>query len=193
MPKLPILAVLPALAAIAPLFAVPAAPPVRGPGAVIQAVQDLVGAVDKGDRAALEKIVVGLRRQEGYACGFDAKGSIVEEKPAGDMLFQDVAADGTVVVRNERKAAIDALLTAVGGKDRGLKTTLRRIVADCPSGDCSWGSVEFERTFRRDGREVTVPMRATVLVRYESEDQRMRVFLWHASAAPAPAPAATKQ
>jgi hypothetical protein len=178
--KFPILASLPLLAALVHTVPAPATP-VRGPGAVIAAVQGMLQAVDRGDRAGLEQAFSRLHDGEGVVCGFDADGAMKNLKEECNLVFQDVAADGSPLVRTDRKAAVDALLEQVGGKDRALRTTLKKMRADCPGPGCSWGSVEFERTFLRDGREVTVPMRATVLVRYQSEEQRMRIFLWHAA------------
>jgi hypothetical protein len=99
----------------------------------------------------------------------------------GKVVFQEVAADGTHVAAEATAGALAAMLEKVGGKDRELSHRIVSVHADCPSAGCSWGSVELERTWRRDGQRMRVPMRATVLVRYQQEAPHMRIFLWHAS------------
>ena len=173
------------------LFSLPTAAPVRGPGAVMEALKQFVQAVDQGDRVHLERAFTDLRHRDRYS--FDDTGKLVQlPGEFGELSFQDVGADGSVLVRNDRKGAIAALLDGVGGKGLGLKTRIRSICADCPGPECSWATVELDRSFLRGEEKVTIPLRATVLVRYQDEEPRMRIFLWHCSAVPTTAPAKAK-
>jgi hypothetical protein len=174
---------IPAVLAAAGLFAVPRPLPVPGPGAVIDAVKSYLQAVDEGDRVALERAFTACRTE--IRCTVDDQGAVKEAKPGGvEVFFQDTLADGKVVTATDRKAVVALLADQIGGKARGTKTRIVAIDADCPGPECSWAHVEFERTVTRGEAAVTVPMTATVLVRYRDSEPRMGIFLWHASPRP---------
>jgi hypothetical protein len=175
--------------ATAGLFAVPTTPaPVPGPGAVIDAVRGFLEATDAGDRQALERALITIQHE--VRCGVDEKGAIKELPPSGaELFFQDVLGDGKVVTAKDGKGALALLCDSIGGKARNAKSRIKSINADCPGPQCSWAQVEFERSFAQGDRVVTVPMSATVLVRYRETEPHMGIFLWHASARPEPAKA----
>lgn len=188
MRKLSMTLIAPLLAAaglvVVPAVPPPLAPPVPGPGAVVSAVNGFLKAVDQQDRERVARSFAPLHRGEDITCGFDpATGALRDLPTVGDLVFHDVDAQGNPITATDRKSATEALLTAVGGVDRELATTIRSVRAGCPGPECSWGVVEFDRTFRRGAHHVTVPMRATVLVRYQDEEPRMRIFAWHAAPA----------
>jgi len=177
-----ILAATPMLAVVG-LFSLPPAP-VPGPGAVMEAVKHFLQAVDEGNRDHLERAFATLRHRDRYS--FDDTGAL--ERLAGkigELSFQDVAADGSVLEMNDRRGAITALLDRVGGEGLDLKTEILSICADCPTPQCSWATIELQRAFRRGKETVKVPLRATMMVRYHDEEPRMRIFLWHCSPAAA--------
>jgi len=163
-----------------------ASPPPPGPGAVIEAIEKFLQAADAGDRARLEKMFVPMHRGEGIDYVIDPATQkltyrqSLQSADAGS-LFQDTGADGKPVNAATTAAAVDTLLQKVGGAERELGSRLVSVHADCPGAECSWGSVEFERTFRHEGQRMMVPMHATVLVRYQQEEPHMRIFLWHAA------------
>ncbi len=189
MPNLKSVLPAPVLLALGLWAAPPAAPtPVPGPGAVIQAIEGLVKAVDAGDQQALDKAFLPMHRAEGVQCELDpATGKLEYQEQGGDpdlagIVFRDVGADGAPLQARTVAEASTLLREKVGGKESELSTRILAVRADCPGPHCSWASVTFERTFRRpDGQRVMVPMHATALVRYQSEAPTMRLFLWHAS------------
>ncbi len=174
------------LGAAAPLLAVaslalsaPAPLPVPGPGAVIEAIQKFTQAIDSSDRASLGNAFATSCRCVSYR--FDDRQEIKPSTDAMELAFTDVAVDGRVLTANSRQAAVDQLLEDVAGKVHPVKTTIRSIRADCPSADCSWGVVDFEREYRQGETKVVVPMRATVLVQFEKGKPGVSIFSWHAS------------
>ena len=164
----------------------PATPP-RGPGAVVEAVEGFLRAAAELDLARLEKSFQPRPAEAGAAYLPDPKtGALTFQanvRATGYLHFADLAADGKPILCTDAATAIAAVRTQIGGAERELAHRILAIHADCPSGDCSWASVTFERTFRRDGQRVLQPMRATVLVQHQSEPPHMRIFHWHAAPA----------
>lgn len=164
----------------------PATPP-PGPGAVIEAIEGFLRAADEQDAARLEKTFQPRPANSGAVYAPDSKtGELTFQASARQtpyLHFADVAADGKPIHCTDAATATAAVRTQIGGPERELAHRILAIHADCPSGDCSWGSVTFERTFRRDGQRICQPMRATVLVQHQSEPPHMRIFHWHAAPA----------
>jgi len=164
----------------------PATPP-RGPGAVIEAVEGFLRAAAEQDAARLEKAFQPRPAEAGAAYLPDPKTGVLtfqaNARLTGYLHFADLAAAGTQITCTDAATAIAAVRTQIHGAERELAHRILSVHADCPSGDCSWASVTFERTFRRDGQRVCQPMRATVLVQHQSEPPHMRIFHWHASPA----------
>lgn len=162
----------------------PTTPP-RGPGAVIEAVEGFLRAADEQDSAGLERSFQPRPAEAGASYLPDPKtGALTcqaNSRATGYLHFSDVGADGQQITCSGAAGAIAAVRTRIGGAEREIAHRILSIHADCPSGDGSWGSVTFERTFRRDGQRVLQPMRATVLVQYQGEAPHMRIFHWHAS------------
>lgn len=180
--------------AVVPLLLVvaswqPAQPTVlpRGPGAVLQAIQGFLGAAVEQDAARVQAWFLPKSRQGGADFAIDPKTHELAYQPmeraTGYLHFADLGADGKAISCTEVTAVTEAVRTRIGGPERELEHRILSVHADCPSGDCSWGIVEFERSFRRDGQRVCQPMRATVLVQHQSEAPHMRIFHWHASPA----------
>jgi len=163
------------------------ATPPRGPGAVIEAIEGFLRAADEQDAARLEKTFQPRPANSGAVYLPDPKsGELTFQATARQtpyLQFADIAADGKPILCTDAATAIAAVRTQIGGAERELAHRILSIHADCPSGDCSWGSVTFERTFRRDGQRICQPMRALVLVQHQSEPPHMRIFHWHAAPA----------
>jgi len=160
--------------------------PVPGPGGVIHAVREFVAAVDAGDAAVLRGAFADSG--PGGLYGFTDGGEVRHLDSAGKIAFYDVAEDGGSIHETDPAAAIARIRDSIGGTGRGLETTLRTIRANCPSENCSYAVVEFDRAYGRGDQLQTVPMQATALVRYFSDAPHFRIFHWHASrrqAAPA--------
>jgi hypothetical protein len=159
--------------------------PVPGPGAVVEAVQTWLAAATSDDAARIEACFVALPGKEGADYVLEAGSEQLTFRPvaaaAGGIRFLDVGADGKVVRGATIAEAVAAARTTIGGAGRELQHRVLSVRAHCPGADASWGVVEFERTFRRDGQLVCVPMQASVMVRHQAVAPHMRIFLWHAS------------
>lgn len=177
---------LPPLVALAsfPAFSSPPAPPRAGPGGVITALQSFVRALDTGNRDALTDFMAA--KAPGLEMAFEGDDAEMREKAGPVVSFFDVAANGDSIAARSRDDAVRTLLAEVGGTDaRRVQTKIIGIHADCPSADCSYGVVAFERHYDAGGAngKTTVPMRATALVRYDEAAKHFRIFHWHASRA----------
>jgi hypothetical protein len=150
---------------------------------VITAVQDFVRAVDARDQVALQGMFTTYGPGDLYGVDADDKADVDEPRVVdrGEISFTDVAADGSLLTARDRKTAITCLLQRVAGKDAALATRITAISADCPSPGCCWAQLDMVRTCQREVGNATVPIRATVLLRYDAKAARMQVFLWHAS------------
>jgi len=160
--------------------------PIPGPGAVIDAARGILRAIEQRDRDALQRAFEPMHGEEGFACTFGKNGSIeATDVATSQIVFQDVDRDGKPVAARDVATAIPMLL-AIGGDDVRVEHRLIGARANCPSGDCSWAVVDFERTTRRGDQVVVTPMRATLLTKHRDEVPHMRVFVWHAAPAPKP-------
>ena len=159
--------------------------PPPGPGAVVEAVEAWLAAAGSSDAARIEACFVALHGSEGADYVLEPSSEQLTFRPvaaeAGGIRFLDVGADGQVVRGTTITEAVAAARTAIGGAGRELQHRVLSVRAHCPGADASWAAVEFERTFRRGGQLVCVPMQATVMVRHQATAPHMRIFLWHAS------------
>ena len=149
---------------LSPLFSKAPAAPV-GPGGVIHAVEAFTEALDTGDVAYLRS---AMADHEAYQ---------------GAPGFHDLAFDGKPVEADTVAGFADAWRASVERRGQiAVKHDIQRIVADCPSGNCSYAYIEFERLI---GAEQTqrVPMRATVLLRHTDTKPRFKIFHWNVSRA----------
>ena len=155
-----------ALAGTSLMSLTPSAPTVLvGPGGVIDAVEAFTKAIDAGDVAYLRSAMADHTAHQG------APG------------FHDLAFDGKPVEADTVAAFADAWQTSVKRRGQtGVKHDIKRIVADCPSGNCSYAYVEFDRLI---GAEKTqrVPMRATVLLAHTDAKPWFKIFHWNVSRA----------
>lgn len=160
--------------------------PVPGPGAVIDAARGILRAIEERDRDRLQRAFEPMRGEEGFACTFAKDGKIeAMDVATSQIVFQDVDRDGKPIGARDVATAIPLLLS-IGGDDGRVEHRLIEARANCPSGDCSWAVVDFERTTRRGDQVVVTPMRATLLTKHRDEAPHMRVFVWHAAPAPKP-------
>ena len=174
----------------------------RGPGAVIDAVQAFLRALDSGNPTMM-KLLVG---QDGLRDGYVVKaqeedGKVKLKQAKGDTAgrFFEVSWDGRPVVAKDRKTFFRQLgthVTCAKIKARTVRTKIHSIRVDCPAPECSYAVVEFERQYWI-GRKAQppIPMQATALVRYVKRKAgekapHFEIFHWHASRAAAAAPAA---
>src|SRR5262245_46480579 len=167
--------------------AAPAAllPPMRGPGAVLDAAEGILRAIEARDGDYLARAFESCTLADGvdYALGKDGKLEQVDAR--SELLFADVGVDGKALLATSPAAAVKALLDGLGGKDVTVTHRITSVHADCPGPQCSWGVVDFERTIQcSGGKAAVVPMRATLLARYRNDVPHMRVFGWHASTRP---------
>jgi len=180
-----------ALTAVLPFAEARLAPPlttapVPGPGAVLEAARGIMRAIEQRDRDQLQRAFEPMHDEEGFACTFDKDGGVeAMDRATSQLAFQDVDRDGKPIVARDVATAV-SLLLGIGGDDVRVEHRLLGARANCPSGDCSWAVVDFERTTRRGDAVVVTPMRATLLAKYRDEAPHMRVFVWHAVPAPAP-------
>lgn len=164
----------------------PAPPVPAGPGGVLDATRAFLAAIDRGDRDYLES---ALAEAHGMNFGIDAQGKTKQlDQGATPPLFVEAGPDGSAAI-GMGKDFVGALL-ALGADAKGgrrVKTGVSAILADCPSGDCSYAVVAFERQWTIGERTVTVPMRATALFRHSNGKPNFKLFRWHASVGPSTA------
>lgn len=150
------------------------APPVAaaaGPGGVIAAIEEMLAAMDRGDRAAVAALLVASPHDYTVAYGKDGK---PQQHPKD-------GAEASVDVQMVRDPLLDLLTKTKDAAKGTIRHRIRAIRANCPAEDCSYGLVEFDRIRSEGDAEQVTPMSATVLTRYDRKLQRMRVFLWHAA------------
>ena len=167
----------------------PAAPaPVPGPGGVIDAVTKFLEATDARDAATLAVIVDDKGDSlHDYATSGSVDGKPLKVSPAA---FYECDGAGQAWQAGD-KASFLAGLTSPSAATR---TQVRSVRANCLSERCSYAMVEFDRTSGEGDAAVTVPMRATALLRYAPTDggPSFKIYHWHASRGPA-STAATKR
>lgn len=157
------------------------APPPRGPGAVLAAATDILTAIERGDAAALRRAFAPMAPEQGVHLAGDAGGELQPVEHPCELVFADLGADGVPVTATTVDAAVRRLLDDVRGKGVTIEHRILSVRADCPSGDCSWGSIDFERVLRRGETTTVVPMRVTLVTRYGAEVPHMRPFVWQAA------------
>ena len=167
------------------LSTTPVAPPAAGPGGVIEAVRDFVQAMDQGDVDYMNRALTA--EIHGVECGIE-DGKIVQSKRVGAPVFFDVSVDGQLIAALDPSEFTKKLRGGVTtSKAHALETSIRSIRADCPSGNCSYAIVEFDRLYTAGGTKTRVPMRATVLVRHQSASTpNFEIFHWNAARAGEP-------
>lgn len=156
-----------------------AAPP-AGPGGVLEAMRDFLTAVEGNDLTYLRKAVTDERRDGRY--GFDADGGIVKVEGEG-WSFVDVTGSGEPITARTADQFLLSLTGEYGSKAGGrqLRIDIRSIQANCPSAECSYAVLEFDRVITLGDEETTVPMRATALLRHQKDQPHFKLFHWHAS------------
>ncbi len=95
------------------------------------------------------------------------------------IVFRDRDVAGKLVAVDTVAAAVKAM--AIPREGVRIAHRILRVRADCPSSDCSWASIEFDREIHDGNRVEVVPMTATMLCRYAADAPHMRVFVWHAA------------
>ncbi len=156
-------------------------PVLPGPGGVYDAVVDLVDALDRGDTEYFEKAFTKSRHGLDFYHKKDGKLSTRESE--GPFDFYDVAWDGTPKSARSLKE-LDAYAKTLDRKGEGRpKTNVTAVYADCPSGNCSYAVVEFDRVWGGENlKQRVVQMRATALVKHVGgKAPHFRVFHWHAA------------
>ena len=154
-----------------------------GPGGVIDAVQDYLKAVDQGDGDYLEQAFADVAPDGAY--GFDETNQKLRQLKRRSGTFFDVTSSGRPITATSAKEFIRMIADEITGSSKAgqrLETKIRSIRADCPSGDCSYAVVEFDRIYTADsGQSRVVPMRASALVRFGKGEPHFKLFHWHAS------------
>jgi hypothetical protein len=156
-------------------FALPSPAPAAGPGGVLDAVKDLVRAIDQGDETYLRRAFADAT---GVDYGFEGESKELRQlEPKGTFTFWDVAAGGGDVAVHEVKDLAGKLAALAGAR----KSKLVAVRAMCASEQCSWATFELERTWRDGDKETVVPFRGTALLRYSGGDDtpHFKVFHWH--------------
>ncbi len=162
-----------------------------GPGGVIDAVQEFLQALDKGDARMLDLLVGDTSPRDGCVVVPDktSKAGFKEVKDDNTRRFFEVSHDGRPVAAKDKKTFLRQLrehVTCAKVKARTLRTGFRTIRVDCPSQWCSYAVVEFERIYSMDGeKQKSIRMQATALVRYvkrkDASVPHFEIFHWHAS------------
>lgn len=167
-----------------------AAPPVPGPGGVAAAVQAFLRCQDEGKDSG--SLLGG--RAHGVEFTIGADGSLQQAEADATPAFLDVTAAGVPFEAADPQAFAKVLAAKVGSdaaSGRTLHTEVRRIRANCESERCSLAVVDFDRVYATGKESQRVPMRATVLLRFERSDAGdFRIYHWHASRAAAAGTAA---
>lgn len=156
----------------------PAPHAAAGPGAVIEAVRQLLAAQSAADADAIMR-VLDTSGDHLYGFDLDADGKAKEVTEDATMAFYDVTSDGKAIAANNAHAATKLLFACSG------KRTLRSIRANCHSAECSMATCEFDCVTGAGDKATTTRMRATALLRYDDKRHGFRVFHWHASPATA--------
>lgn len=152
--------------------------PLPGPGGVIDSMRSFLRAVDQGDREALARHLSDRGRGQLY--GFDEAGERIHHLEGAQQSFYDVSAFGEPLEATSREQILDELVVKVRGGE--VKTVLTSIRAECPSGECSFAVLEFDRIYKKGDKKTVVPMRATALVTHGGgEAPHFKLFHWHAS------------
>lgn len=165
------------------LLSVPAEQPLPGPGGVATAVVEFLQRLDAaGD-------VTGLLVDRRHDVDFVLENGRLEMagEHAAPMVFFDVAADGTPVAAATAAAFAAQLRQQVARDARSavaLRSEVSMLRANCDAETCSLAIVSFDRHYTdAAGREHSVPMQATALLRYErgASGGAFRIYHWHAS------------
>lgn len=166
---------------IAPTSSTPApsAPALAGPGGVYYAVQDFLGALDTADADALGSAMTSLGHPVEFTMGDD--GQLATTQEAAGLNFWGLTATGENVSANSHEG-LCKIAASLEDKELGrCKTTITSLRAECSSERLSYALVEFDRVWGYGkGRRVT-PMRATALLRYNSDKQgnNFEILSWH--------------
>lgn len=168
-----------ALGALAVLALAAAPGPMRGPGAVLDSARAILRAIEQGDGDALGKVLEPLPEERGLDYTFGADGEPKLENATVGIVFRDRDVAGKLVAVDTVAAAVKAM--AIPREGVRIAHRILRVRADCPSSDCSWASIEFDREIHDGERVEVVPMTATMLCRYAADAPHMRVFVWHAA------------
>ena len=157
--------------------------PVPGPGGVIDAVTKFLEATDARDAATLALLVDDHGDSlHDYATSGSVDGKPLKVSPAA---FYECDEAGQAWQAGD-KASLLAKLTTPPAATR---TQVRSVRANCLSARCSYAMVEFDRISGEGDATVTVPMRATALLRYAPTEggPSFKLYHWHASRGPRPA------
>jgi hypothetical protein len=136
------------------LIAARSAPPMPGPGAVIEMHEKLFGALDRGDTAS--------------AMGFVAEDGAVSLLVLGADGGRR-AADGAGEMRKLLSEMADQRAKQ-GGK---FETKITKSKADCDSERLSWGYFELETTHTVGDKKITTNYAMTSIVRWTREGMRL--------------------
>src|SRR5690606_5811531 len=118
----------------------------------------------------------------------DAKLEQTESGKEMTAAFLDVDCDGKPFgarTATQFATKIDERIASNEKQARVLTHEIGKIKANCHSGDCSIGVVEFTRVYTvGGGKQMHVPLRATAIMKYELTDgASFRIYHWHASPA----------
>ncbi len=160
---------------------------VRGPGNVIRTVDAYLTTIDAGDVEQLRALLSDDGGADPYRVEErDGKRRIVRSKNRAPAVFCEVGCTGESVTAADRDALLKALTATLGpslAASRTVRTETRSIQAACPSAECCYAVVNFDRHYTlADGTRTTVPLQATALMRYVgNKDPHFQIFHWHAS------------
>lgn len=167
----------------------PSAPaPVPGPGGVIEAVTRFLDASDARDAVTLALLIDDKGNSlHDYATNGSVDGKPLKVAPAA---FYECDGAGQAWQAGDKTTFVAGLTHPA----TATRTQVRSVRANCLSELCSYAMVEFDRTSGEGEAAVTVPMRATALLRYAPTEggPSFKIYHWHASRGPTP-PAETKR
>ena len=143
-----------------------ASAPTPGPGGVLDAVEGFLEATARGD---FKRVAAGLSDHQAYG---------------GAPGFHDTSSDGQTIDAQSARAYAAALERRHQQRDgQAISVDVKRIVADCPSGNCSYAYVEFDRISGVGDDAERTPMRATALLAHSREAPHFLIYHWNAAVA----------
>lgn len=173
-------------------------PAVPGPGGVIDAVQDYLGALDRGDaKAIIAALDVQARGRDGmsFVPDPDKPGGFLQRPNATGPHYVDVKRDGSVISCKDRKQFLHVARRELGGaldEIASVTTRIHSIRANCPAPDASFAIVEFTRAYSAGKNSWSRRFIATAMLRHVAKKKAggpdFRIFHWHASPAPVAKP-----
>lgn len=157
--------------------------PVPGPGGVIDAITKFLEATDARDAATLALFIDDQGDSlHDYATSGSVDGKPLKVSPA---VFYECDEAGQAWQVGDKAS----LVAKLANHTAATRTQVRTVRANCLSESCSYAMVEFDRTTGEGDAAVSVPMRATALLRHVRSESgpSFKIYHWHASRGPRPA------